>query len=201
MRRAFTGNHGEGFFKLRRRAASCASRSSRMITGAVAVALRQFLLYGTRTIHACMHTHVWRGITLKRQHVVPVEDVAVVRFLERSAYFTAPIPTALPVFPARRLAYPGSFLPPDGVTFQGFIQQIGQFHCTTRAGLNGLPSLPSIMPNMWCSSGTIPVHSLLYGRSPMPASGVDATGVDVIQHAIGMQCFITIFPQAISVVV
>ncbi len=141
------------------------------------------------------------GITLKRQHVVPVEDVVGSAVLERSAYFTAPIPTALASFSARQLACPGFSLPPDGVRVPGFIQQIGQFHCTARAGFERFASLPSIMPNMWCSSGTDSGTSLLCGRSPTPASGVDADGSRVIQHAIGMQCFITIFRTGDTVVV
>ncbi len=140
-------------------------------------------------------------ITLKRQHVVPVEDVVRGAVLERSAYFTAPIPTALASFSSRRLAYPGSFLPPDDVHAPGLIQQIGQFHRTASAGFERFTSLPSIMPNMWCSSGTDSGTYPLYGRSPMPASGVDADGNRLIQHAIGMQCFITIFRTGDIVVV
>ena len=156
VRRPFASDHGEGLFKLQQARGQLSFAIFTMITGAAAScsSLISALRNTDNNTRVCI-LHVWRGITLKRQHVVPVEDVVRGAVFGEIRIFHRTNTNRVSQFSSSSAGISGSFfLPPDGVTFRWSIQQIGQFHCTTRAGFERFAVFTSIMPNMWCSSGT-----------------------------------------------
>ena len=196
MRRAFTGNHGEGFFKLQQ--ASCQLRftiftdDNRSCSQLLFVNFC-FTEHGQYT-RVCI-LHVWRGITLKRQHVVPVEDVVrgavfgEIRIFHRTNTNCVSQFFQLVGWHIRVL-----FCHQTTCTLQGFIQQIRQFHCTTRAGFERF----AVFAQHHAEHVVFQRYGFRYiacftDDSPRLHQVLMLTGVDVIQHAIGMQCFITIF--------
>ena len=136
---------------------------------------------------------MWAPCCLQTPACYPSQIWSVVPVLERSAYFTAPIPTAL-VFPARRQACRVFLGHQTAGAFQRFVQQVGQLHGSACARIF---ERFAVFAQHHAEHVVFKRHAIRHVTGfthdgPRLHQVLVLTGVDVVQHAIGVQRLVTV---------
>ena len=139
--------------------------------------------------------HVWRRVAFKRQHVVPVEDIVGGTVLGEIRVFHRANSHRVSKFLQLVSRHVRVLLGHQATrAFQRFIQQIGKLHGAARTGFERLTVFTQHHAEhvMFQRHGIRHITRFTHD-SPRLHQMLMLTGVDVIQHAVRMQGFVTVF--------